>query len=144
MDFHLAELALQIHEGVEVLVLLAREVEDFVLGPVIIHLPLQRVRQGIDLVELAVDELLCLHVGGQTRFSGIVNVSRCQRVEETLRAVGQNVRAGHGDDTCAFHVVSLEGAAVLSNPLGTRFDADAEVLGGRRFKPGGIPGHVVV
>ena len=67
LDFHFPKLALEVDKRVEVLVLLAGEVEDLVLGPVVIDLPLQGVGQGVDFLQLPVDELLRLNVGGQTR-----------------------------------------------------------------------------
>ena len=144
LDVHLPKLTFEVDEGVEVLVLFAGEVEDLVLGAVVIHLPLQRVGQRVDLLQLPIDEDLRLHVGGQTRFRRVIDVRRRQGIQETLRPVRQNIRAGHGDDTCALHIRRLQGATVLANAHATGLHTDAEVLGGRAFKAGGIPGHIVV
>ena len=144
LHVHLSKLTFEVDEGVEVLVLFAGEVEDFVLGAVVIHLPLQRVGQRVDLLQLLIDEDLRLHVGGQTRFRRVIDVRRRKGVQEALRPLRQDIRAGHGDDACALHIRRLQGATVLADAHAPGLHADAEVLGGRAFKAGGISGDVVV
>ena len=128
LHVHFPKLALQVDERVEILVLLSGEVEDFVLGAVVVHLPFQRVRERIDLHELLGDEFFRLDVGGQTRLRRVIDVGRRQGVQEALRPVRKHVTAGHGDDACSFHVVRLQRPAVLPNAHGPRLDSDSEIL----------------
>ena len=141
MHVHFPKLTFQVDERVEVLVLFAGEVEDLVLGSVVIDLPLQRVGQRIDLLQLLVDELLGLHVGGQTRLRRVIDVRRRQRVQKALRPVREDVAAGHGDDARALHVGRLKGPTVLANPHGPGLHPNPEVLLCRCFEARRVAGH---
>ena len=144
LHIHFPKLTFQVDERVEELVLFAGEVEDLVLGSVVIDLPLQGVGQRVDLLQLLVDELLGLHVGGQTRFRRVIDVGRRQRIQEPLRPVREDVAAGHRDDARALHVGRLKGPTVLANPHGPGLHPNSEVLFGRCFETGRVAGDLLV
>ena len=141
LHVHFPKLTFQVDERVEVLVLFAGEVKDFVLGSVVIDLPLQGVGQRVYLLQLLVDELLGLHVGGQTRLRRVIDVRRRQRIQEALRPVREDVAAGHGDDARALHIGRLKGPTVLANSHGPGLHPNPEVLFGRCFEARRVAGH---
>ena len=77
------------NERVEEFRLLAAEVEDFVSLLKTVHLHLEAVHDGDQLLKLDVDELFGLEARFQARLFGELDVLIAEDAEEFLRAAGQ-------------------------------------------------------